>query len=236
MSYRRDSEFFVPYYYYRRLEPEEVPTLDGEPKNYARGKDKLIAWMAGNCGHLRDEVVRQLLLHVDVTVFGACAKNFNQNDVNHCRRGSRDCEKLLRRFKFYLSFENAMCVDYVTEKYWTTPFHHDIVPIVLGSNYDSKVAIPGSYINVLDFQSLKSLSEYLKYLNSNGTAYNEYFRWKTKFKLDYPISVVWTCKMCEALNNQTLPTNVYRNIDSFWGVASTCGRNHDKIYKMLETS
>lgn len=45
--------------------------------------------------------------------------------------------------------------------------------------------IPKSgYINALDFQSPKHLSDYLNYLDSNKTAYNEYFRWKKHVRFD----------------------------------------------------
>ena len=40
----------------------------------------------------------------------------------------------------------------------------NVVPIVMeGANY-SKLAIPGSYINVMDFQTVKQFAEYLQYL------------------------------------------------------------------------
>ena len=53
---------------------------------------------------------------------------------------------------------------------------YDIVPVVYGfANYDS--IIPRhSYINALSFNSTRSLTDYLKYLNTNDTAYNEYFK------------------------------------------------------------
>ncbi|KXJ07007.1 Alpha-(1,3)-fucosyltransferase C, partial [Exaiptasia diaphana] len=231
MTYRTDSDFFVPYNYYRRLTPEELSTIE-EPKNYAAKKDKLVAWMVGHCGKPRDHVVQQLSMYLNVTVFGACAKHFNQTG-NHCRRGSRRCSSLLRRFKFYLAFENAMCVDYVTEKYWYTPFDHDMVPVVLGSNYGPEVAIPGSFINVLDFKSVRALAEYLNYLDANDSAYNAYFLWKTKYKVEYSLPVVWTCNICAALNNNSVPTSIYHDLGSYWGV-NTCGKNQDKLDNLLQ--
>lgn len=248
MTYRSDSDFFVPYNYFTRLESdEEIQKRKNQRKhyrakhkkisaiNYAKGKDKLAAWMVGNCGQLRDKIVSKLTKYLNITIFGACASKFNQSG-NHCMRGSRDCNHLLRRFKFYLSFENQMCLDYVTEKYWYTPFEHDMVPIVLGSNYDSHIAIPGSFINVLDFPSIKALARYLQYLDRNDTAYNEYFMWKTKYRIDYPLSVVWPCNMCAALNNASMPNKIYHNLDSFWGVNTTCEQNTDKINALLKDS
>jgi len=37
------------------------------------------------------------------------------------------------------------------------------------------IAPPKSYINIMDFKNVKKLVDYLKYLDKNDTAYNEYF-------------------------------------------------------------
>ena len=39
-----------------------------------------------------------------------------------------------------------------------------------GANY-SKLAIPGSYINIMDFSTVTQLAEYLQYLDKNDTAF-----------------------------------------------------------------
>jgi alpha-1,3-fucosyltransferase len=50
------------------------------------------------------------------------------------------------------------------------------VPVVYGlAPYDT-LAPPHSYINALDFPTAEDLADYLLYLDSNDTAYNEYFR------------------------------------------------------------
>ena len=229
MTYRVDSEFFVPYGYYASLTPDEI---DGKPKNYAEGKDKLVAWGVSNCGKLRDEFVTKLLKYIKVDIFGACANKFNQQES--CPRRSPECNKKLQRYKFYLSFENSLCTDYITEKYWETPLSNNIVPVVMGgASYENEqVAIPGSFINVADFESVEALAKYLTYLNSNDTAYNEYFMWKRKFK-PAPLMPGWPCRVCMALNNDSLPAKVYDNLGDFWGVAKTCGPNEDKVRKLI---
>ena len=55
-----------------------------------------------------------------------------------------------------------------------------MVPIVLGAykeDYEDALP-PNSYINVDDFSSIKELTDYLLYLDSNDTAYASYFAWK----------------------------------------------------------
>lgn len=226
-TYMRDSEVHMPYNNYKRISQEEIP--EGHfSRNYADGKNKLVAWAVGHCGAQRDQIVHKLLKYIDVKIFGPCSIKFNQTNTNGCPRGTAKCSKLLRTFKFYLSFENALCTDYVTEKYWETPLEHEMVPIVFGANYDSKNSIPGSYINVLDFPSVKSLANYFKYLDKNDTAYNEYFQWKSRYKVQ---NHSWRCMLCANLYNETMPTNVYEKFQDVWSPNSRC-KNSDLDLKV----
>ncbi|XP_044173751.1 4-galactosyl-N-acetylglucosaminide 3-alpha-L-fucosyltransferase FUT5-like [Acropora millepora] len=228
-TYRIESDFFVSYGHYGPLSPDEI---DRKPKNYAEGKDKLVAWAVSHCGMLRDGFVKKLLQYIKVDIFGSCANKFNQQDS--CPRGSQECNQKLQRYKFYLAFENSFCIDYITEKYWETPLSLNMVPVVMGgASYENEqLAIPGSFINVVDFESVEALAKYLMYLNSNDTAYNEYFMWKRKFK-PTPLMPGWPCRVCAALNNDSLPAKVYDNLGEFWGVEKTCGRNEDKVRKLI---
>lgn len=232
MSYRRDSDFFVPYRTYNRLRQDEIALKQSDTTNYAEGKDRLAVWIVSHCEGLREDLVRKLMKYIKVDVFGWCSKRFNQTET--CPKASRACHEKLRRYKFTLAFENSYCIDYITEKYWYTPFDHDIVPVVMGSHsYDELITIPGSFINVMDFSSVESLANYLLFLDTNDSAYNEYFLWRKQFKPVLPES--WTCQMCAALNNASLPEKTYNNLDSFWGEEDACGReNEEKIRKLIE--
>jgi len=39
--------------------------------------------------------------------------------------------------------------------------------------------------------------------------------------------------MCAALNNVTVTSKVYNNIDEYWGESSNCGKNERRIQEFL---
>ena len=234
MTYKLDSDIFAPYYYYHRKTGNNLGREDDNDfQNYAEGKDSLVAWMVSHCGKQRDKVVKKLMEYIPVHVYGACGPIFSQN--RQCNKQDRNCLKILRKYKFYLAFENANCVDYISEKYWINSLQNNLVPVVLGGgNYTNKnLAIPGSFINVLDFKSIKDLADYLIMLDRNDTAYNEYFKWKQHYYVDFPSS--WTCKLCSMLNNASLSTKWYnpQQWETFWGRKSNCGFLKEKVDKII---
>ena len=113
-TYRRDSEFWSPYGSYEELSKEEKMNKTRN-KDYSQGKSgPLVAWMAGNCGaQPRMSFVHELKKHMKVDVFGGCSRHFGES--RGCPNPASNC---LKTYKFYLSFENALCEDYITEKYW----------------------------------------------------------------------------------------------------------------------
>lgn len=72
---------------------------------------------------------------------------------------------------FVLAFENSVCVDYVTEKFWR--MKHLIVPIVLQRSIAAPHAPAGSFIAADDFDGPDTLAQYLKELMNNRTRYKE---------------------------------------------------------------
>ncbi|KAB7494954.1 Alpha-(1,3)-fucosyltransferase 5 [Armadillidium nasatum] len=131
---------------------------------------------------------------------------------------------LERKYKFYLSYENSLCTDYITEKFFRA-LNYYIVPVVLGSgNYDF-VAPPHSFIDVRDFRSELELAKYLLYLDKNHTAYMEYFRWKEDyFALDdmswFSFAINF-CGLCEKLHIDSRP-KVYQNLGQWFINKAKC--------------
>ena len=206
MSYRRNSEIHIPYGGYRL---KRNPLISN--KSYAKDKTRFAVWMASNCvSGERNDYVTSLMSHIPVTIYGKCGV-----DVCPLPRRSLECKKLLRQHKFYLSFENGNCIDYITEKYWENAIGNDIVPVVMGAADYKALAIPGSYINVMDYSTPEQLAEYLKYLDRNHTAYNEYFRWKEKYEQIAPRTA---CTLCKQIHNSSLrsKSRIYGALEKFW--------------------
>ena len=123
---------------------------------------------------------------------------------------------------FYLSFENSICNDYITEKFW--PYlNGKLVPIVLGGADYNKVAPPHSFINAMNYPNPKDLADHLKYLISNNTAYNEFFQWIPYFDVYKHTEENYSrafCQVCAALNEK--PNSVYEDINHWWREEGNC--------------
>jgi hypothetical protein len=236
MTYRRDSDIFLRDYYgsfvsklsnnnntremrykyetivngkiiERNVDPITEPSNNSlELSELIRHKTKMIMWLVGNCFTeiRREEYVRQLSQHVSVDIFGRCNKDCPSN-----------CDEMIRTdYKFYLSFENSWCPDYITEKF-SRPLLYDAVPIVLGGADYNLFAPPNSYINARDFSSPKDLAQYLILLNKTDSLYASYFSWKNEYYISIPDVYGW-CELCVMAHDRNLPSKVYHDIKQWW--------------------
>uniref|UniRef100_A0A146LJH0 Fucosyltransferase n=1 Tax=Lygus hesperus TaxID=30085 RepID=A0A146LJH0_LYGHE len=215
-TYRRDSDIVAPYekfvYYDSR-----VRTVSKPVRNYAANKTKLVAWFVSNCGarNGRLQYAHELQKYISVDIFGACgSKKCPRSNEKKC------FEMLNNEYKFYLAFENSNCKDYITEKFFRTGLGHDILPIVMGARPDDyKASAPEhSYIHVDEFDSPRSLAEYLLLLDKDDDAYNAYFRWKG---LGEFINTFYFCRLCAMLHDD-IPMKSYRDINEWWRGPGIC--------------
>ena len=75
----------------------------------------------------RELLVRNLSLFISVDIFGSCS-----DDNKWCGWNRTECDAILNYYHFYLSLENSLCPDYVTEKFNRALAHHAI-PVLLRS-------------------------------------------------------------------------------------------------------
>lgn len=217
-TYRHDSVIVAPYERFT-LFNESVRTLPLK-KNYAAGKTKKIAWFVSNCGarNGRRQYVEELAKYIPVDIYGACGP------LRCPRHKANDCFTMLTKdYKFYLSFENSNCRDYITEKFFVNGLMNDVLPIVMGAApEDYKRAAPyHSFIHVDEFETPKDLAEYLHKVDKNDTLYNEYFRWKGTGE---NINTFFWCRICSMIhevgeNNHSL---VYHDLDRWWRGPGVC--------------
>lgn len=140
----------------------------------------------------------------------------------------KDCiADVIKKHKFYLSFENTNCKEYITEKFWNNALKSDAIPIVMGASRDcfSRLAPPGSYIHVDDFETVEELSKYILALDADDEAYSRYFRWKQLGKIKIPDS--W-CQICKALHDKNRQVKWYDKIDEWWS-KDDCVPPHEEV-------
>ena len=222
---RSDSE--VPAYYGRReivrhqnitttIEHNDTvlskSTTYKQKENILSKKPRFAVWAASNCYSVngREHFVAQLQQYIAVDTFGSCG-------TMQCKRYSSECANVMKLYKYYFSFENSNCKDYITEKLWTA-YEYGAIPVVMGgtNNYE-KYAPPGSYINVADFKSAKHLAKFLLDLSNDSERYNGYFDWRK----DYKITQTYWCDLCTKLHQWNGSRQSYRDLHG-WHIQDTC--------------
>ncbi|CAI2723622.1 unnamed protein product [Schistosoma spindalis] len=193
-TYAVDSTIVTPYYKYVQfsdIEPKDLNNSIQSDKDFSIGKTKMIAWFVSNCdGGPRMSYTKELMKYIKVDIYGACGDLM-------CGRYDSKCFELLKNdYKFYLSFENSICQDYITEKFFLNALKNNVVPIVMGASKSEYIrsAPSNSFIHVDDFNSVKQLADYLYYLDNNKTAYNEYFKWHNHGTFDF--NTYTDCRLC----------------------------------------
>uniref|UniRef100_A0A2K6G1Z4 Fucosyltransferase n=1 Tax=Propithecus coquereli TaxID=379532 RepID=A0A2K6G1Z4_PROCO len=184
MSYRSDSDIFVPYGW---LEP-----WPGQPAHAVvnlSAKTELAAWVVSNWrpDSARVRYYQALQMHLKVDVYGRNHKPLPQSGM----------AQLLARYKFYLAFENSQHRDYITEKLWRNAMDAWAVPVVLGPGRDNyeRFLPPDAFIHVDDFRSPRDLARYLQVLDKDQTRYLGYFRWREALR---PRAFSWALAFCKA--------------------------------------
>ena len=100
-----------------------------------------------------------------------------------------------REYKFYLSFENDICTDYITEKAFNA-LQLDTVPVLLSGATLSTLLPPGSVIDALS-RSPEQLADHLYSLLADEQAYQAHFTWRKHFSVQSHQSVPSPCDLCQ---------------------------------------
>jgi alpha-1,3-fucosyltransferase len=132
-TYRIDSDF--PGFYFENGFKWAFNPRFNENYNFHANKrhNKFAAALISNTNDKsqRKEYINDLKKYIQVDIYGKYGKDCSKLGPNtDCRR------EISKNYKFFLAFENSICKDYITEKFFRT-LHYDIIPVVLGGGpYD----------------------------------------------------------------------------------------------------
>ena len=155
----------------------------GDKNEFRRKGFAPVAYLQSNCNPPsdRESYIAELMKFIDVDSYGQCLHNKDlPSDLTDPIQGM-DAERtynILSKYKFLLTFENAICEDYITEKLWR-PLHVGSVPVIRGSP-SVRDWLPNnkSGIIVEEFASPKELADFLLSLDKDDKEYEEYLKWK----------------------------------------------------------
>lgn len=214
MTYRKDSDVYIPY---GRTVPTNTISFNNSDL-YAkwRKKSKMAVWMVSHCSTAgnRERYIKQLKSFLDVDTYGSCGLGTCPfNKTNLC------IKNFSKQYYFFLAFENAICDDYITEKLFRT-LKYDMIPVVFGGGDYTAMAPPNSFIDALKFLSPRQLSSHLLRVASNFTLFSSFFKWR---ETAYPDDVPNHCELCRKLHSDDFKRkSVYPNINDWWIRQSRC--------------
>ncbi|PJE77714.1 hypothetical protein CI610_03358 [invertebrate metagenome] len=216
-TYRRDSDVLSLYSGFQHT------PLDITPSVQWKTKDRSSAWMVSNCRTpgKRDQYVKRLRKSADVHVYGNCGTY----RCSHAKESG--CMEILRKhYRYYLAFENSLCVDYVTEKgFKTYTFSPSTIPVMRGGSNYSLFFPPGSYIDTKDFETAFTLGKTISMNESvmdNTTS--ALFSWRKYYSIDPNIVHDKWCNLCERIHHAESYKRLYSNVKSWLNdnVRSAC--------------
>ena len=193
-------------------------------KNYASKKSRTIGWMVSHCTTpgLRESYIKELSNYIEVDIYGKCGNLTCPRNEMHWLSEPQCYDMLAKNYKFYLSFENSVCTDYVTEKFFNI-LTKDLVPVVYGGANYSSLAPAHSFIDAMQFTP-RQLAEHLSHLAANDTLYNEFFWWKEHYEVEAGVEQMARhgfCDLCKKLH-QDSTEKVYEKIKFDWSWIAQC--------------
>ena len=184
-TYHQQADIHVPFGLC-----EKVPGAEDVKTDYAAGKRGLASWFVSHCNthNGRENYVEQLKKFIPINIRGKCSRigakdglcKSNLPSDNLCR----DAIDTMNSHKFYLSFENSNCVDYISEKVYKVMFPGmATVPVIMSGVTNLKEILPPhSFIDAKSFASPEELAKFLLVLNGDDKLYNEYFAWRSSYR------------------------------------------------------
>lgn len=184
-TFSRYSHYSVVLQFLEKLEDLTKPPLFtvAEKNNKRNNNLAAVMYLHSDCDPPsdRDSYMKELMKYIQVDSYGKCLHNKDLPDhlINPLTYDTNDLHNIQAQYKFSISFENALCHDYITEKFWR-PLLIGSVPVVRGSPTIRDWAPHNSIIVAEEFTSPKQLAEYLLFLDQNDVEYEKFLKFKTE--------------------------------------------------------
>lgn len=216
MSYRTDSDIFLPYGYLvpREHRPKGLLSSVGHPLRVPSRshllRPRLLAWVISNWSesHARVAFYYELRQYLQVDVFGRAGLSLPEDS------GGDSVVRLVEQYQFYLALENSQHTDYITEKLWNAVVA-GAVPVVMGpsrQNYE-RFLPPEAFIHVDDFPTVSGLARYLLMLRRNPVQLRRHLNWRGRYSVHQPL--FWAehyCTACRAVRRTRGRTSVVKDL------------------------
>ena len=168
----------------------------------------------------RQNYVKELQKYnITVDIFGKCS-----GLRDGCNHTDLKCvHKIRSKYKFYLAFENSICSEYITEKYWNTLNSDSYnIPIALGAKIDEyrTLSPPNSFLHVRNFTSPKVLADYMHKVAKDDKLFNSYHKWRETYELYKPPAEEFDCWLCRMAWEQ--PAKKHSSYSKFWSRKGLC--------------
>lgn len=227
MAYRRRSAVYYPW---GKTIPLQHHATLGAEINFAENKTKGAFAYISNCDSMdynRMDVVKKLSKYIDIDIFGKCG-NKNPPCENLKKGGNPECEAQMHKpYRFFIAFENSLCKDYITEKFWDRLQSKSLfIPVAMGGltleDYTA-VAPLDSFLHLYNFTSVDALGIYLNKLVHDNSKYNGYHRWRNHYEIDTKRNM-GACDLCKIANRKP-KIAVRTDLTTWWNSDSNC-RNY----------
>ncbi|XP_065890111.1 glycoprotein 3-alpha-L-fucosyltransferase A-like [Dysidea avara] len=203
VSYTLESTIPFPFMCWPDIQQPVLDALHLPPPKGRHG----IAMFVTDCIEWRLRYLKELMKYIHINSFGKCLHNTEDGVSRH--RGTdlykpKKQETILRyKYKFLLTFESTVIVDYVSEKIWHG-YMSQTVPIYYGTKdvYDQA---PGAntFIDATKFAGPKELAEYIKKVDRDDDLYRSFFNFDIeitrKFQEKHCPPEPLGCAMCKEL-------------------------------------
>jgi hypothetical protein len=148
---------------------------------------------------------------ISIDEFGRCNPTLKEPiELSDLDRRSRRIENI-RRYKFYLAFENSLKKGFISERYWEA-LMSGTIPVYLGppdiKNYEPAL---GSILYINDFNTTKDLANEIIRISSDSDIYDKMVEWKTTVPSDnFLMAIDYTCeplfcKICYSVADKYVP-------------------------------